>query len=117
MKKEVMLDLRRRRREAGLSNKDVAHLLGVRPMRVSDIESGKITLSASEACRLCLIYGLDLRELLPVTMKRAQTMLAHRLDCMPDEPAAWKRFSKMRRSTLLGLRGRLEALRDPRYGG
>ena len=112
-----MLDLRRRRREAGLSNKDVAHLLGVRPMRVSDIEGGKITLSASEACRLCLIYGLDLRELLPVTMKHAQAMLRNCLDSMPDEPAAWKRCSQVRQSTLFGLRGRLEAARDPRYGG
>ncbi len=115
MKKEVMLDLRRRRREAGLSNKDVAHLLGVRPMRVSDIEGGKITPSAAETCRLCLIYGLELWELLPLTTKRARSELIRQLDAMPNEPAAWKRLSATRRATLLALRGRLEASRDPRY--
>ena len=117
MKKEVMLDLRRKRREAGLSNKDVAHLLDVRPMRVSDIEGGKIAPTAAEACRLCLIYGLELCELLPLATKRARLELRRLVGVMPDEPAAWRRHSEVRRSSLLGLRGRLEAARDPKYGG
>ena len=117
MKKEVMLDLRRRRREAGLSNKDVAHLLGVRPMRVSDIERGKIAPTAAETCRFCLIYGLELRELLPLTTKRVRTELRRLMKTIPEEPSAWKRYSKARQASLLSLKGRLEAANDPRYGG
>ena len=57
MKENIPLDLRVTRVRSGLSNRDVAHLLGCNKERVSKLENGKARISGNEIISLSLIYG------------------------------------------------------------
>ena len=113
--RKVAVDLRLNRRESGLSNEDVAHLLDVDKARVSRLENGKAEPNVTELCTLFLIYGKAFNGLLPQTVEEAAQKLKLRLPDMPQEPEHWRATAK-RHETLDTLLFRLRALNKQSYG-
>jgi transcriptional regulator with XRE-family HTH domain len=105
-------DLSVSRELSGLANKDVAHLLGTVPGRVSRIENGHTSPNIEELCRLSLIYGKELAELLPSVAEKVRDQLKTRLAHIPEEPTQWRHKSEQRQDTLNGLFYRLQTLSD-----
>ncbi len=110
MRKEIRVDLKIGRNQSGLSNEDVAHLLGVNKCRVSKLENGRATPRPDELCALCLIYGRAVDHLFPLTTRSLIEEMKQRLDRMPEEPKAWERKHDLRLDTLNGLHQRLREL-------
>ena len=75
-KKEVAIDLRFSRRESGLHQSDLAHLLNITQSRVSRLEKGKSVLTVRELCALATIYDKSLNQLLQLTMKTCRAELS-----------------------------------------
>jgi len=109
-KNEVAVDLKISRRESGLSNKDVAHLLAVDCARVSRLETGKTKPTVEELCALTLVYGEQLDGLLSCSINSMVQVLSSRLHDVPAEPENWKRQHDSRLRTLQTLYLRLEEL-------
>lgn len=112
--KEIAADLRVGRRESGLSNQDLAHLLAVDTARISRLENGKTELTLKEVCSLSLIYGKPVDGLLQICLSSVSVAIKDRLVDMPDEPEYWKAYEQ-RRNTLNTLAQTLETLTLPVY--
>lgn len=110
MRKEIRVDLKVGRKQSGLSNEDVAHLLGVDRSRISKLENGHATPRPEEICALCLIYGRAVDSLFLLTTHSLIAELRQRLTIMPEEPNAWERKHDARLDTLNGLQQRLSEL-------
>ncbi|MEM5471922.1 helix-turn-helix transcriptional regulator [Hoeflea sp. AS60] len=110
MRKEIRVDLKVGRKQSGLSNEDVAHLLGVNKSRISKLENGHATPRPEEICALCLIYGRAVDSLFILTTHCLIGELRRRLTTMPEEPTAWERKHNARLDTLNGLQCRLGEL-------
>jgi len=110
---EMGADLSVTRELSGLANKDVAHLLETVRGRVSRIENGHTSLTIEELCKVSLIYGMPLQELLPAVMERVCDALKLRLADIPKEPTHWLHKRERRQETLNGLFYRLSALSEP----
>lgn len=111
MHTDFALDLKVNRRKAGLSQGDIAHLVGVHPSKVSLLESGKALPSLEDIAHLSLIFGKSFEEFFQRFVMGACTTLKSRLTTMPDEPRRWLgRFN--RQYTLDAIANRLEALTD-----
>jgi len=108
-KKDVKVDLRINRRESGLSNDDLAHLLAVSSDRVSRLQTGRGTLSVYEVFLLSLIFDKSLDNLFITSTGNAITALKERLANMPNEPVDWRAHDN-RLNTLNRLTQRLQAL-------
>ena len=115
MKENIPLDLRVTRVRSGLSNRDVAHLLGCNKERVSKLENGKARISGNEIISLSLIYGYLIGGLFRETSKAILTSLKVRLADMPTEPANWSKHAQNRLDTLNGLAQRLQDLNPHCY--
>ena len=109
---EMGADLSVSRELSGLANKDVAHLLETVPGRISRIENGHTRPNIEELCRLSLIYGMELAELLPSVMEKVRDQLKTRLAYIPEEPTQWAHKRDKRQDTLNGLFYRLQTLSD-----
>lgn len=107
---EVAADLKISRRESGLSNKDLAHLLGIDCARVSRLENAKTEPTVGEICALSLIYGKQLDGLLRCAVPTIAVGLAQRIDDVPAEPDNWDKYHENRLNTLHTLYQRLENL-------
>lgn len=110
MKKEVKVDLRIGRFESGLSNRDLAHLLGKTASRISRLERGRSKPNALEVISLCLILGKAPDVLFRLTTKSVLKDLHMRLASLPPEPRNWSRYHDKRVDTLNGLNFRLREL-------
>ena len=113
-KEDVMVDLKINRRESGLSNKDLAHLLDVNPSRISRLQTGDATLMVGEAITLSLIFGKNIDQLLSRTTQKLATHLKTKLAEMPPEPENWTAHIK-RLDTLNMLADRLQIVNLPSY--
>jgi len=112
---EMGADLSVSRELSGLANKDVAHLLETVPGRVSRIENGHTSANIEELCRLSLIYGHGLKELLPTVMNAAREGLKISLADIPEEPSQWMHKSEQRQETLNNLNCSVQALTDANH--
>lgn len=64
-KKEIGGNLQRARKKAGLTQEDVAEILGWGGRKVGRIESGETLCSPEDILSLCQIYDCSLTEILP----------------------------------------------------
>jgi len=110
MEQEIRADLRIARTRSGLSNKDVAHLLGCTKDRVSRLENGMARLKLGEVAGLYLIYGLPFEETFKLMSGDIANKINDRLCTVPQEPVHWagKRISRI--SSLDRLSQRLQDL-------
>lgn len=109
MHKEYALDLKVARRNAGFTQADLAHLLGLDECVISRTETGKRTPTITEMCKLSLIYGKTFENLFHGIMKDARSDLFAKIVSIPDAPLN-ARGSFNREKTLDALMERLEAL-------
>lgn len=84
MEANFALDIRVARERSGLSQSQVAHLLGINRTRLSSLECGRRTPTAEEIATLSLIYGKRLRQLGVASMPAIYEKLAQRLDTLPN---------------------------------
>lgn len=97
------------RRKAGLTQADLAHLMGLDSNRVSRIERGERLPSLPEAAALSVIYGRVLNELCADEITVAASDIAVRLQTLPTPKTHWiSTFN--RRHTLTALADRLADL-------
>ena len=115
MTNEFALDLRVARRKAGLTQEDCAHLLDVKPSRMSLLERGKAMPSVQEICTLSLVYGRSFESFFGTIFLEAHAGLKRRLATLPDCPKGWLgRFN--RQNTLSRLADRLADHNQKDYG-
>lgn len=85
MSSEFALDLRVQRRKAGYTQRDIAHLLGMRPARLAALESGRRLPSLEQICTLSLIYGRTFESLFGELMEGARAGLRARILTLPED--------------------------------
>lgn len=109
MRHHLSLDLKVARRQAGLTQRDCAHLLGVSASRVAKLERGQRGLQPDEVATLCLVYGRTFEGLFDSAIRDARRHLTSRLETLPEPP---KRGTHLfnRQHTLSALADRLFAL-------
>ena len=108
MRDDFALDIKVQRRKAGLSQKDVAHLMGVHPSKVSLMEAGKKLPSLRDIAHLSLVYGKSFEEFFFAFISKARESVRQRLPSMPQAPKRWLgRFN--RQYTVDQIAERLEA--------
>ena len=116
MKHSFAHDLKVIRKQSGLSQRDLAHLLGVDQGRVCLLEKGERLPSLRQVCQLSLIFGKAPESLLAGTFAYSAKVLANRLS---DMPRRTRRFCGLanRQRTLNALAARLEMSNDNKSGG
>ena len=107
MYNEFALDLKVARRNAGLTQRDCAHLIDVNVSLVSLIENGRRVPTVTETCKLSLIYGKSFESLFSGIMRDARNDLFEQIVTIPDAPIGM-RGSFNRQKTLESLAERLE---------
>ena len=116
MSHDLCLDLRVARQQAGLTQADCAHLLGVNKNRMTRLEKHGRTLSLPEACQLTLILNREFRSLFALEFNAALEALEPRLETLPasgaeDDPGSFNRLY-----TLSALAERIATFNERRYG-
>ena len=115
MTTEFALDLRAARRKAGLTQRDVAHLLAAHQSTVSDLERGRLLPTLVQIVTLSLIYGRSFESLFAEVMRDARQALRKRLRTLPKEARTYAGTFN-RESTIARLRDRLAA-EETDHGG
>ncbi|RMF34013.1 MAG: XRE family transcriptional regulator, partial [Alphaproteobacteria bacterium] len=108
MSTQFALDLRVARRKAGLTQRDVAHLLAAHQSAVSDLERGRIRPGLTQIVTLSLIYGRSFECLFAELIQEARRDLLERLETLPKEVRSFAGTFN-RPATLERLRHRLTA--------
>jgi len=85
MSTEFSLELRVSRKKSGLTQSDVAHLLGVKQSLVSGFEKGRRVPPVRELVKLSLIYGRSFDCLYAELVRDARQELLARLETLPEE--------------------------------
>ena len=95
------------RRQAGLSQGDCAHLLGVSRTHIARLEAGKATPNVTVLCRVALLFGRTMEGLSgPLFLAEAREM-RDRLFDLPERRRGW--LAHFNRShTLEQMAGRVE---------
>ena len=83
------LDLKVHRRKAGLSQEDVAHLMGVHPSKVSLLEGGRAIPSLHDIAALSIVFGKSFEEFFFAFVQEARSKIVSRLTSMPKAPKRW----------------------------
>lgn len=78
------LDLRTARRNSGLTQNDIAHLLQCSEATIAKLESGRRPPNIGELCALALIYGRSFESLFADVMTGVQEELRSRLRTIPQ---------------------------------
>ncbi len=86
MSTQFSSDLRLARRKAGLTQRDVAHLLHTRMSVICELERGKRTPTLSHIVTLSVIYDRPFQSLFAAELKIAEAVLRKRIVKMPIEP-------------------------------
>ncbi|MCR9195131.1 MAG: helix-turn-helix transcriptional regulator [Hyphomonas sp.] len=86
---ELTYDIKVARSKSGLTQVDCAHLLGITPSLVSQIETGKRMPTVREICTLSLIHGRSFESLFAGVFQQARIDLRERMGTMPDPPKHW----------------------------
>lgn len=114
MQSSFALDLKVSRRKAGLTQEDLAHLLGLTKSNVSKIERGVRPVLLPELCALALIYDRTADSLLAPLWPDSAADLAARLPSMPVPASPW--VSTFNRQHTLSSLGERLASNAERYG-
>jgi transcriptional regulator with XRE-family HTH domain len=83
MSTEFALDLRLARRKAGLTQRDIAHLMGAHQTLISELERGHRLPTLEQIVTLSLIYGRSFESLFAQLMAEAKERLQQRVMRMP----------------------------------
>lgn len=105
---EVKIDLRVSRRESGLAQADLAHLLGITQPRVSRLEQGKSILKVDEIGKLAIIFDKSVTRLFRLLSARLKEELAHQVKSMPGDVVQGPK-AELRQKTLNRLSDTLSA--------
>ena len=100
------LELKVARRRSGLSQKDVAHLLGISRVRVSKLECGIAKPSPDELTTFSLIYCQSFLTLSGAVMPIIMKTLKERLETFPNRDG-YAAGTSPKANTLNGLTRRL----------
>jgi transcriptional regulator with XRE-family HTH domain len=96
------LDLRVARKKSGLTQADLAHLLGASRGKVSHLERGATVPTVRDICTLSMVYGKSFESLFAPIFEEIADKLNDRLSNLPDAPKGWLgRFN--RKNTLSKL--------------
>jgi len=107
MIQEFTLDLRAARRNSGLRQVDVAHLMDVHKTKISNLERGHQRPSVKDICTLSMIYGRSFESLFAGILTEVRAEIAGRMGGLSDpEPHYKRRFN--RSNTLSSLEERLK---------
>ena len=102
------LDLKVARRKAGLTQEDVAHLLGISDARISRLENGKAGLTVHEIAALSIIYGKSFEVLFRIAFDEVLAAMPERVAHLPARQDNWLgRFN--RENTIANIVAKLEA--------
>ena len=83
------LDLKVQRRKAGLSQEDVAHLMGIHPSKVSLLEGGRAHPSLNDIAALSIVFGKSFEEFFFAFVQGTRIEIVSRLKSMPRAPKHW----------------------------
>lgn len=108
MTTQFALDLRLARRKAGLTQREVAHLLALDPAKLSYLEHGKRLPSLIQICTLSLVFGRSFESLFGEIMQQIRHDLIERLQSIPPR---FRRYAATlnRGASLSRLEHRLKA--------
>lgn len=106
MSTNFSLELRSARKKAGLTQEDLAHLLGTGTTTVAALESGKQQPRIDQLIMLSLIYGRSFESFFAEIMKSARRLLRERMPGLPKQ-VRYTVHNLNRASTLEKLRERL----------
>jgi len=112
--KEVRIDLKVSRRESGLLQEDLAHLLGTTQPRISRLEQGVSVLTITELVKLTIIFNKPPIELFRLLTARAEQELFKQLSCMSGESMN-THDAEARQRTLSNLSHRLSGADNMAY--
>lgn len=105
MKNQMLLDLKVARRQAGLTQADCAHLLGLTDSAFAKLERGERTLSSDHLCLLSVVYDWPLDKLLGAELMAAKADLAVRMETLPRPSSRWAgTFNRQNTLSLLAER-------------
>lgn len=107
MTTQFSLELRVARKNAGLTQYDVAHLLSTKQSNVSRFEKGSRMPNQEQLIKLSLIYGKSFENLYAKMVHDARRALLTQLETLPDEKAGRTSSTFNRPETLERLRERL----------
>ena len=115
MSKAFALDLRVARKKSGLSQADLAHLLGASRAKISHLERGVTVPTVRDVCTLSMVYGRSFESLFGIVFDEVARQLGNRLSTLPDAPRGWLgRFN--RRNTLDQLAARISERHEQDHG-
>ncbi|MEO1700615.1 MAG: helix-turn-helix transcriptional regulator [Pseudomonadota bacterium] len=95
------VDLQTARKKSGLTQDDLAHLLGTSENRVSKLEHGRRPLSVSDIASLTLIYGKPFESLFAAVLEDVARTLPDRIASLPPKAENW--FGQFNREHTLSL--------------
>lgn len=108
MKTRLAVDLKVFRRRSGLSQADVAHLLGIHRSHLSKFERGTREPSMEHVTLLCLIYGMRVPDFCVAALPQFESALAERFQSLSYNASE----STARAETLTALARQLEVSRS-----
>lgn len=108
MRELAALDLRTARRNSGLTQEDIAHLLQCSEATIAKLESGRRPPNIGELAALALIYGRSFESLFADVIVEVQGELRNNLATIP-QGGTIARLRVNRAHTLEGLAKRLSA--------
>jgi len=77
------------RRQAGLSQADCAHLLGVSASHISKLEGGKATPNVPDLCGIALLFGRTMEGLSGTLFAEHAKEVQERLFDLPEPRTKW----------------------------
>ena len=116
METNYALELKVSRRRSGLSQKDVAHLLGISRVRVSKLECGIAVPTPDELTTFCLIYSYSFLSLGGAVMPVLFRTLRDRLETLPNREN-YAAGTSRKATTLQTLAKRLADPSQPNHDG
>lgn len=115
MSTEFALDLRLARRKAGLTQRDVAHLIGAHQTLVSELERGCQLPRLEQIVALSLIYGRSFESLFSHLMRATRAAMKLRIVQMPAGVRSY--VGTFNRDASIERLARRLADEDSAYGG
>ncbi len=115
MSNKFALDLKVARKKSGLTQADLAHLLGASRGKISHLERGVTVPTVRDICTLSMVYGKSFESLFAPVFDEVVSALNDRLSSLPDAPKGWLgRFN--RRNTLSQLASQINERSAQDYG-
>jgi len=83
MSNQFAQDLRLARRKAGLTQDDVALLVGTQQSAIGAMEKGTQMPSVDQVCLFSLIFGRSFESLFAQSLERGRSVLRENMPCLP----------------------------------